>query len=399
MCHPTGQQTQAFQLLDLLHLRIELVAIFLGLLLLRDVTEHPLPGDGSVDASDRGIDDVVPAVVFRALHLPAYGLALLRPIIRAPGTRLVEIVQHLVAGLAGGIATRARNQLGVHELDLAVGRADVDQPIEPFHNRAVARFAVPQGVLGLLARADVARGGQHDGAPVNRFGAQGHLDPKRGTVVEVPAQPLEGRGTLADSAANLIDGQRGLIGSHAGSRAARIPGQQVCAGGAIQARRALVGVENLAGAGVVHRDGVAHGVKQRLVIALGTNPTSTQPGTDDQEERKDHVLLQIHAANPAGVEQGVVDKCHRREAHQSEKRPGTAPFPASQEPPTTQSTEPYGHQVGRVGWIGDRRDLAGERGKLFPPRGLVMDQPGDLRVKDSVMRKKVGSAENEKGSG
>jgi len=178
--------------------------------------------------------------------------------------------------------------LGVHELELAVGRADVDnQPVETFHHRAVARFAVPQGVLGLLARADVARGGQHDGPPVNDFSAQCHFGPEQGAVIDVPAQPLEGRGTFTDSAANPIDGQRGLIGSHAGSRAARIAGQQVCTGGAIQARRALVGVENLAGAGVVHRDGVAHGVKQRLVIALGTNPTSTQPGTDDQEERKE----------------------------------------------------------------------------------------------------------------
>ena len=50
MGDPTGQQPQALQLLDLLHLRLELATFLLGSLLLGDVAEHPLFGDASVSA-------------------------------------------------------------------------------------------------------------------------------------------------------------------------------------------------------------------------------------------------------------------------------------------------------------------------------------------------------------
>ena len=175
---PAGKQTEAFQFLDLLHLRLELAAVFVRLLLFGDVGDHPLFGNGSVGALDGSVDNFVPAVVFRTLDLPTHDFPSLRPIIRAPGTRLIQIVHHLVAGLADGITPRARDQLGVHELDLAVGRADVDEPVEALHHGAVARFAVTQGRLGLLARADVARSGQDHVTPVNNLGAQGHLDPE-----------------------------------------------------------------------------------------------------------------------------------------------------------------------------------------------------------------------------
>ena len=215
----------------------------------------------------------------------------------------------------------------------------------------------------------------------------------------MPAQPLEGRGTFTGGATNPLDRQRGHVGIHTCGSAPWIAGQQVCARRSIQARGAFIGVENLAGAGVVDSDTVAHGVKESLVVALGAHAARAQPGTDDHEEREDHVLLEIHAADATRVEEGVVDESDDCEAHHPQQAPAPAPIPAPQQALTTQGTESDGQKVGRVDQVRDGRDLAGERGKLLPPRGLVMNQPDDLRVQEPVIRNQVGNAEGYVGGG
>jgi len=107
-------------------------------------------------------------------------------------------------------------------------------------------------------------------------------------------------------------------------------------------------------------------------------------------------MLRIRPAS----KQGVVGKSHDREAHQPQQAPSPAPISPPQQPLTTQGTGTrMVHQIARVDQVRDRRDLARERGKLFPPGSLVMDQPADLRVQEPVIRNQVGNAEYDVGGG
>ncbi|EKD34127.1 MAG: hypothetical protein ACD_75C02457G0001 [uncultured bacterium] len=80
-----GHPAQAFSLLQLPVLSLQFPLYLFRLHTLGNIEDHSLFGDGSVGMVYRRIDHIIPTVIFRALHFPANGFALLDPVIDTPG--------------------------------------------------------------------------------------------------------------------------------------------------------------------------------------------------------------------------------------------------------------------------------------------------------------------------
>ena len=134
----------------------------------------------------RGVDHIVPGIVLRALNLPPHGLPPENPLVDAPWTDGVAVMQYLIAQFVHGVPACALYQARVHILNPEIIRTDIDKTIICLYHGAVTLHAFAEGDILQLLFGDILYHADDMCCPAGFITFQG-----AGKVIK-PCQPASG---------------------------------------------------------------------------------------------------------------------------------------------------------------------------------------------------------------